>query len=110
MVLKVLRVTMVLAALLVAWNLFPSDSHQAYAVGHRQTSAGLFYNYYVPPGPYGEAGARLYVAPLPTPPLVGHTYYTYPPLMPHEFLYKHHRRYLRHNPGGGWTRTLVWWQ
>ena len=58
----------------------------------------VFYNFYVPPvpaGAYPGVGAQLYVAPRPVPPRVGHTWYTYPPFMPHEFLYKHHRRYIR---------------
>jgi hypothetical protein len=58
----------------------------------------VFYNYWVPPVPAGSApgfGAQLYVSPRPVPPHVGHTWYTYPPLMPHEFLYKHRRRYIR---------------
>jgi len=67
------------------------------------------FNYYVHPGEAGMVGAQLYVSPRPTPPLVGHTYITYPPLMPHEFLYQHHRVYNTYNPGSGWTRTRVCW-
>jgi len=67
------------------------------------------FNYYVHPGTAGLVGAQLYVSPRPTPPLVGHTYITYPPLMPHEFLYQHHRVYQTYNPGSGWTRTRVRW-
>jgi hypothetical protein len=58
----------------------------------------VFYNFYVPPVPAGGSpgmGAQLYVAPRPVPPRVGHTWHTYPPFMPHEFLYKHRRRYVR---------------
>ena len=58
----------------------------------------VFYNLYVPPVPaggYPGFGAQLYVAPRPVPPRVGHTWHTYPPFMPHEFLYKHRRRYIR---------------
>jgi hypothetical protein len=70
----------------------------------------LFYNFYVPPT-CGGAGAQMYLAPQPVPPVVGYTYYTYQPLMPHEFLYRHHRRYHRYyNEGRGLTRTsVVWW-
>jgi hypothetical protein len=71
-------------------------------------SPGVF-NYYVQPGVAGPLGAQLYVSPRPTPPLVGHTYVTYPPLAPHEFLYHHHRTYETYNPGSGWTRTRVRW-
>ncbi len=73
----------------------------------------LFYNYYVGPVPcndYGAVGAQLYISPRPVPPLVGHTYITYQPLMPHEFLYHHHRTYYRnHGPHGGVTHTRVTW-
>ena len=69
----------------------------------------LFYNYYA--GQYGGQPAQLYISPRPTPPFVGHTYMTYQPLMPHEFLYKHHRFYHRYNVYDcGATKTCVcWW-
>ena len=67
------------------------------------------FNYYVHPGQAGRVGAELYVSPRPTPPLVGHTVITYPPLAPHEFLYRHHRVYHTDNPGSGETRTRVRW-
>jgi len=79
---------------------------------YRVSRAGdLFYNYYVGPAKNaGGAAAGMYPTPLPTPPLVGHTYITYQPLMPHEFLYRHHRTYHRHHPGQGWVKTkVVWW-
>lgn len=67
----------------------------------------LFYNYYVPPT-CGGLGAELYLSPRPVPPHVGHTYITYQPLMPHEFMYHHHRTYHRYyNSGQGLTRTCV---
>jgi hypothetical protein len=69
----------------------------------------VFYNLYVPNN-LGDAGAA-YPAPYPTPNLVGHTYYTYQPLMPHEFLYHHHRTYHQYyNRGNGFEpddRALV---
>jgi hypothetical protein len=58
----------------------------------------VFYNYWTPPVPAAASpgfGAQLYVAPRPVPPRIGHTWYTYPPFLPHEFLYKHQRRYVR---------------
>jgi hypothetical protein len=74
----------------------------------------VFYNFYTPPVPaggYPGLGAQLYVSPRPVPPRVGHTWATYPPFMPHEFLYKHRRRYIR--PAGvTGMRTDVrayWW-
>ncbi|WP_254512626.1 hypothetical protein [Anatilimnocola floriformis] len=67
----------------------------------------LFYNYYVPPT-CGGVGAELYLSPRPVPAHVGHTYITYQPLMPHEFMYKHDRTYHRYYNGGqGLTRTHV---
>jgi hypothetical protein len=57
----------------------------------------LFYNYYVgPPG----VPAQLYPGPRPTPAFVGQVWITYPPFMPHEYLYHHHRRYYRYTPSG----------
>ena len=71
-----------------------------------QRQKDLFYNEYVGPGPCG-AVASMYPAPLPVPPSVGHTYVTYQPLMPHEYLYRHQRGYYTYNYGAGWTRTNV---
>lgn len=68
----------------------------------------VFYNLYVPNN-MGSAAAA-YPAPYPTPSLIGHTYYTYQPLMPHEFLYHHHRTYRQYYNGGmGMNRTKVHW-
>jgi hypothetical protein len=69
----------------------------------------LFYNYYVPNN-CGGVPAQLYLAPRPVPPLVGHVYYTYQPLMPHEMMYKHSRTYRSYyDDGRGITRTHVRW-
>ena len=69
----------------------------------------LFYNYYVP-GTCGGVPANMYLAPQPVPQMVGHTYYTYQPFMPHEMLYQHHRNYYRYYDGGrGMTRTHISW-
>ncbi len=96
----------------LAWLWFgssPTWAQQRRA--ERQAPAdALFYNFYVGPEPCGSATAALYPCPRPTPPLVGHTYVTYQPLMPHEFMYKHCRIYLRNNPGAGWTCTKVHWK
>jgi len=67
----------------------------------------LFYNYYAWPS-CTDIGAQLYISPRPVPANVGHTYITYQPLMPHEFLYTHHRTYHRYYNGGqGLNRTSV---
>ena len=111
MVLRGLRVMLVLAALLAACGFVGDAGHQAMAVGRYRTAPDLFYNYYVPPGYNGGVvGAQLYLCPVPTPPLVGHTYVTYQPLMPHEFLYPHCRTYVRYHPDGNVTKTIVSWQ
>ena len=104
----VLRGAIVLAVCVAAWSVFSCGSQEAFAAGPR-TAPDLFYNYYVPPGPMGGVGAQLYVCPVPTPPTVGHTYVTYQPLMPHEFLYQHRRTYNRCHPIAGRTRTMIGW-
>jgi len=108
-----LRWTAAMAALFVAASLLGPRSASAQDYGTAGFRPDLFYNYYVPPVPYGcngALGAQLYVSPLPVPPLVGHTYITYQPLQPQEFLYKHKRCYERYNgPYGGVTTTHVWW-
>ena len=71
-------------------------------------AADLFYNFYAPPG-YANQSAELYISPRPTPPYVGHTYITYQPLMPHEFLYRHQRTYQTYHEDAGVTTTRVKW-
>jgi hypothetical protein len=67
----------------------------------------LFYQFYVG-GNCGSMPAGMYPTPMPTPPLVGHTYFTYPPLLPHEYMYAHHRVYHYHyNHNRGLSRTKV---
>lgn len=46
--------------------------------------------------------ASLYPAPRRVPQFVGHTYYTYPPLYPHHYLYKHSHHGI-YCTGGGFT-------
>ncbi len=110
---KTLRWTAALAALLVAVSLLSTRSASAEDYCSVGFVPDLFYNYYVPPvacGVHGALGAQLYVSPLPVPPLVGHTYITYQPLLPQEMLYKHKRCYERYNgPYSGPTTTHVWW-
>lgn len=69
----------------------------------------LFYNYYIP-GTCGGMPAAMYLAPRPVPPMVGYTYFTYQPALPHELLYQHSRSYHRYYDGGrGMTRTHISW-
>lgn len=96
----------------IAWQSMPLATDTADAEygwdGRRrisyQYSKDLFYNQYVGPGP-GAAAAEMYPAPMPVPENVGHTYYTYQPFYPNEYLYRHHRSYYNYHPGCGWTRT-----
>lgn len=73
------------------------------------TNPDLFYNYYTQPSMVGGVPAQMYVSPRPVPPHVGHTYITYQPLMPHEYMYRHCRKYWRYHPGSGMTRACVVW-
>lgn len=84
----------------------------------------LFSQYYTQPGA-SMVNAEMYPAPLPVPAHVGHTYYTYQPLMPHEMMYQHARNYYNYHAGsdafytngdcrwpygGALTKTRVRWQ
>ena len=80
-----------------------------FAAARESAPGDLFYNFYVPPVGYESVGAELYPCPRPAPPLVGWTYFTYQPLMPHEFMYHHHREYTYYHADGGRTVTSVSW-
>lgn len=65
----------------------------------------LFYNYYTQ-GNANAANAQMYLSPVPVPPNVGHTFYTYQPFYPHHMLYAHQDRYHNYYDGGrGLNRT-----
>ncbi len=88
-----------LAAMALAWLLsICSSTAQA-------AHPDIFYNFYAARG--GGVPANLYVSPRPTPPMVGHTWNTYPPLMPHEFMYHHCRSYYKYYRNGGYTVSRV---
>lgn len=108
----VLRRILIAAIVAVALTMIAMQygAGQACAAQPGRYTGELMYNYYLPPDPNHGLGAQLYVSPRPTPPLVQHTYITYQPLMPHEFLYQHHRVYHRCNPDGSVTRTVVGWR
>ena len=92
----------------------PVQGEAGYAMPMGQ-GQDLFYNYYAQPG----QPAGMYPAPFPTPSIAGHVYYTYQPLLPHEFLYPHAREYYTmhgyyHGYGPcvshpSYTRTTVRW-
>ena len=71
-----------------------------------QSKNDLFYNFHEGPEPSGVT-ADMYISPRPVPPHVGHTYTTYQPLMPHEYLYRHTRSHYAYAQGAGWTRAKV---
>ena len=71
-----------------------------------QAQGDQFYNFYEGPEP-SSATASMYVSPRPIPHHVGHTYTTYQPFMPHEYLYRHTRSHYTYNACGGWTRAHV---
>jgi hypothetical protein len=107
MVLKRIRCAVLVAAGVAAMVAVLSAAGAAQA--YEPVSPDLFYNYYVPPGPYGGVGAQLYPSPRPVPPVVGGTYITYQPLMPHEFMYHHYRTYSRGGPEGRTRTRVLWW-
>jgi len=111
MVLRFSGAILVVAVACIAWQCsgdtaMAEKTNNPYATSQRNLS----HNFYVPPRGYNGVGAQMYLSPLPTPPLVGHTWITYEPLMPHEFLYPHKRTYVRHHPCGNTTRTRVRWR
>ncbi len=75
--------------------------------GSAQAQDGLFANQYTQ-GFANQNNAVMYIAPVPVPPHVGHTYYTYQPLYPHEMMYLHNERYHSYyDQGRGLNRTGV---
>lgn len=65
----------------------------------------LFYNYYTQ-GYANQTNAQMYLSPLPVPPYVGHTFGTYQPFYPEEYLYWHKNRYHNYYDNGrGMNRT-----
>ncbi|MEM6688756.1 MAG: hypothetical protein AAF664_04965 [Planctomycetota bacterium] len=85
-------------------DMSPSD---AGCIGRGYGQPDLFYNYFTQ-GNCNTANAQLYVSPLPVPPFVGHTFYTYQPFHPHHYLYAHTDRYHRYYDNGrGMNRTKV---
>ena len=100
-----LAAAMLVGSLLGASDASAYEGHWKRVISY-QSKNDLFYNYQVGPDPSGTA-AQMYVSPRPVPPHVGHTYTTYQPLMPHEYLYRHTRSHYAHCPGGGWARSKI---
>jgi hypothetical protein len=65
----------------------------------------LFYNYYTN-GMANRVNAQMYLSPLPVPPNVGHTFFTYQPFYPEEMLYWHKNKFHNYYDNGrGMNRT-----
>ncbi len=108
MVLKRLATLAGAIALVAAIGIaFATPTASAQVFGPDPGAGDLFPSYYV--NGAGSVPASLYLSPRPTPPLVGHTWVTYQPLYPHQFLYPHHRTYLRQHGERNFTRTRVTW-
>ena len=74
-------------------------------VGRSYGQPDLFYNYYTQ-GYFNQTNAQMYLSPLPVPPNVGHTFTTYQPFHPHEYLYWHKNRFHNYYDNGrGTNRT-----
>ncbi len=84
--------------------------------GEGNSANNVFSQYYTQPGA-STVEAGMYPAPHYVPSHVGHTYYTYQPLMPHEMMYQHSRNYYNYYNTGGYyggynalNKTQVRWQ
>lgn len=84
--------------------------------GQGNSANNVFSQYYTQPGA-STVQAGMYPAPHHVPANVGHTYYTYQPLMPHEMMYQHSRNYYNYYNTGGYyggynalNKTQVRWQ
>lgn len=65
----------------------------------------LFYNHYTQ-GHQNSSNAKMYISPLPVPANVGHTFNTYQPFYPEEYLYWHKNKYHKYYDNGrGMNRT-----
>lgn len=71
-----------------------------------QNKQDLFANYYEGPNAC-DVPVAMYPSPRPVPMHVGHTYTTYQPFMPHEYLYRHTRTHYAYQCGSGWSRAKI---
>lgn len=99
-----------LVAVVIGLAYSPAASNAAEGKWQRvisyQDKRDLFANYYVGPQPSGTT-AQMYISPVPVPANVGHTYTTYQPWMPHEYMHKHTRSHYAYSPGAGWNRAKI---
>lgn len=74
-------------------------------IGRGYGNPDLFYNYYTK-GNCNLTNAQMYISPLPVPPNVGHTFFTYQPFYPEEMLYWHKNKFHNvYDNGRGLNRT-----
>ena len=74
-------------------------------IGRNYGQPDLFYNFFTQ-GYCNQTNAQMYLSPVPVPPNVGHTFYTYQPFYPHEYLYWHKNRFHNYYDNGrGTNRT-----
>ena len=74
-------------------------------VGRSYGQPDLFYNYFTQ-GYCNQTNAQMYLSPVPVPPNVGHTFTTYQPFYPHEYMYWHKNRFHNYYDNGrGMNRT-----
>jgi len=87
-----------------------SQSHAGGPINLRRTNSPNHTNYAIE-GVDG-LGSRAYVAPMPVPPWVGHTHYTYSPFYPQHYMWRHYDVTRRYNPGhvlpANVTRAFYW--
>ncbi len=91
----------ILAGSVLVTSTNAQDQHAEHAP-QTPLAENLFYNYYTQGG-MNQVNAQMYLAPRPVPAYVGHSYYTYQPLLPHEHMYSHVRNYYKWTPGAYYT-------
>ena len=109
------RNLLVAAAVVAVMSFAASPVSAQFGTGNSPNN--LFSQYNTQPGA-STVQAGMYPAPHYVPANVGHTYYTYQPLMPHEMMYQHSRNYYNYYNTGGYSgcgndslnKTQVRWQ
>jgi hypothetical protein len=101
-------------AIVAVWSVSAASVSAQFGDGNSPNN--LFSQYYTQPGA-SQVTAGIYPAPHWVPGNVGHSYYTYQPLMPHEMMYQHSRNYYNYYNTGGYygapnalNKTTVRWQ
>ncbi|MEZ6096914.1 MAG: hypothetical protein R3C03_22285 [Pirellulaceae bacterium] len=87
------------AAILVAGSAVSQSAMAQYAPNSNGNLANNLFLQYQTPSGASQTTAGMYPAPHWVPGNVGHTYYTYQALMPHEMLYQHSRNYYNYQAG-----------